>query len=124
MKQELCDYIAMDIKSSETGYAEAIGLNIYNASAVATSIEMMMQSEIDYEFRTTVVKGIHQYEDILAIGMTIKEAKKYVLQQYAQSEQLVPGNNFSFYSLAEMNEWKEKLEKSTALASVEIRGRY
>ncbi|HEB10416.1 MAG TPA: hypothetical protein ENI06_04280 [Spirochaetales bacterium] len=47
-----------------------------------------MGSALEYEFRTTVAPGIISRDDLLAIGRSIKGAKKYVLQQYVPGEVL------------------------------------
>ena len=40
---------------------------------------------VDYEFRTTLVKELHANEDMESIGKTIKGAKRYFLQNFVDS---------------------------------------
>ncbi len=83
--KELADYIAMDIKSPLTveKYSKAIGVNAENLlRKVKETIRVLLESKIDYEFRTTVVPTLHEKEDIEEICRSIKDCKKYVLQKF------------------------------------------
>ena len=44
---------------------------------------------MDYEFRTTVVKELHQASDFVQIGQWIKGAKRYFLQGFIDSGSLL-----------------------------------
>ena len=83
--QQLIDYVAMDVKSSPAGYARAVGLHDIDISPVNESIKLLIGGAVDYEFRTTAVKGLHTPEDFTAIGDWIAGAKRYFLQNYADS---------------------------------------
>lgn len=88
----LIDYVAMDIKSSEEKYYESIGLDnkTSNINAiidrVKESINILINSEIEYEFRTTIVDKLHTKEEIIGIGKLIKGAKRHYLQSFKDSE--------------------------------------
>jgi pyruvate formate lyase activating enzyme len=84
IKQGLVDYIAMDIKSSLAHYSSAVGLKA-DTKAIAKSVKMIMESGIPYEFRTTVVPGIHCEEDFVEIAKWIKGAREYYLQEYREA---------------------------------------
>ena len=73
----LCDYVAMDIKNSKERYNETIGIDKFDISKVEKSVEILMSSGVDFEFRTTVTKNFHTVEDIQKIGEWIKGTKKY-----------------------------------------------
>ena len=49
----------------------------------------MLNSSINYEFRTTVVKEFHTIEDFKIIGENIKGAKNYFLQSYQDKESVL-----------------------------------
>ena len=49
---------------------------------VKKSIEALMESNIDYEFRTTVVPTIHDLEDIKQVSSSLSGCRKYVLQKF------------------------------------------
>jgi pyruvate formate lyase activating enzyme len=84
----LVDYVAMDIKAPKEKYDEACGVKV-NMKLIEESIKILKESGIDYELRTTVVKGLHSKEDILAIGQWLKGAKAYYLQQFVGSEKTI-----------------------------------
>lgn len=83
IKEKLVDFIAMDIKSSQAGYDKAIGLN-FDLKKIKKSVKLIMESSLDYEFRTTVVPGIHSEKDFEEIGKWLKGAKVYYLQEYRE----------------------------------------
>ena len=82
IEEHLVDYVAMDIKNSFTKYGTTVGVPNLDTEPVGKSIDILMNSDIDYEFRTTVVKEFHELSDFEEIGEMIKGAKKYFLQQY------------------------------------------
>lgn len=88
-EQNLLDYIAMDIKSGETGYAAATGLADIDMSKIKESIDFIISSGVQYEFRTTVVKGLHQKKDFEEIAGLIKGCDKYFLQNYRDNENVI-----------------------------------
>lgn len=99
----LLDYIAMDVKNGKERYGETVGLEKIDAGRIRETIDIIIESGIDYEFRTTVVKELHRKADIEAIGREIKGARAYFLQSYQESPGvIVPG--FHAYSKEEMEE--------------------
>jgi len=85
ISQNLVDYIAMDVKAplNPESYSRISGRNLNGSlSEIEESIRMIINSGIDHEFRTTVIKGVHSREDIEAIARSIKRAKRYVLQKF------------------------------------------
>lgn len=83
------DYIAMDIKNSEESYSETVGVPNCDTNPIKQSVKIIMQSDIDYEFRTTVVKQYHDDNNFLAIGRWLKGAKRYVLQSFQDGDNLI-----------------------------------
>ena len=82
----LVDYVAMDIKNSPGKYAMTAGLASSDLSKVKESISLLINSSIDYEFRTTVVSEFHQKEDFTEIGKLIQGAKNYYLQNFTDRD--------------------------------------
>jgi len=81
--QNLVDYIAMDIKGPlDERYDKLSGVKT-DLSKVKQSIKLIMESELDYEFRTTVVPTLLSPEDVVDIAKELKGARKFVLQQFA-----------------------------------------
>jgi pyruvate formate lyase activating enzyme len=83
IESKLVDYIAMDIKApfSLEKYVKAAGIEIEIDDIIASK-NILLNSEMDYEFRTTAVPGIVDCPDIEKIAKTIIGAKKYCLQQF------------------------------------------
>ncbi len=89
LNENLLDYIAMDIKAPLEKY-NTITNSVVSIDDIQTSINLIMNSGIDYEFRTTVVKSQLNFEDFEQIGKLIKGAKKYYLQKFIPSKTLNP----------------------------------
>lgn len=87
IKEKLVDFIAMDIKSSPENYSKTVGLTA-DIDRIKLSVEMIMNSGLPYEFRTTVVPGIHSERDFVKIAKWIKGAKSYYLQEYREMRTL------------------------------------
>ena len=83
----LVDYIAMDIKNSPSKYSSTSGCD--RLSKIEESVELIMNSNIDYEFRTTTVAELHTADDFYAIGKWIRGADKYFIQPYVDSGDII-----------------------------------
>ncbi len=80
MKDELVDYVAMDIKAPLRRYSEIVGVDV-DIGKIARSKELIMDMAKDYEFRTTVFPML-DIKDFKDIGEFIRGAKRYYLQQF------------------------------------------
>jgi len=85
--RKLADYIAMDVKAPQERYRETVRSNV-DPDRIRLSIEMIMNSGIEYEFRTTVVKSLLDKEDLQKIGNEIRDARLYILQRFVPSKTL------------------------------------
>ena len=111
INHELVDYIAMDIKAPLEKYKEVTHSAI-SPEKIKRSIRVIMNSDIKYEFRTTVVKSQLSKEDIINIGKLIEGAELYILQKFIPSKTLDPNFlNEKTYSDGELGSLKKKLEK-------------
>jgi len=111
INHSLVDYIAMDIKAPLEKYKE-VTHSVISPEKIKRSIRMIMNSEIRYEFRTTVVKSQLIKEDIISIGKLVEGAELYILQKFIPFKTLDP--NFSdekTYSDGEFKDLQRKLEK-------------
>ncbi len=88
---DLVDYVAMDIKNSPERYAETCGRDV-NLRDVAESVRLLMTGKVDYEFRTTVTGTFHTQDSIRRLAETISGAKRYFLQQFVHSDNLIDGS--------------------------------
>lgn len=77
----LLDYIAMDIKAGEEHYGQASGAKV-SLKKIKESIELLKQSGVEYEFRTTVIPDIHDEAEMVGIRELIGDAKRFAVQQY------------------------------------------
>lgn len=121
--KELCraglvDYVAMDIKSSPEGYSRAAGCNV-SIEKVRESVDYLLSGAVDYEFRTTVAKGAVMPEDMEGIGELIRGAKRYFLQGFVDSGDIL-GEGVGAYTKEEMEEMLENVKKYVPAA--ELRG--
>lgn len=119
LKNNLVDYVAMDIKNSQENYAKAAGIHGFDLTRVKLSVDLLKDSEIDYEFRTTVARELHRWEDIEAIGQWLYGAKAYYLQPYTEGDDVIMPV-FSSYSKKEMLEMKQMLLQY--ISHVDVRG--
>lgn len=81
----LLNYVAMDIKAPLDKYKKITNVD-FDIQKIKDSINLIKNSEIDYEFRTTVVKSQLSFEDFKSIGMLLEGAKKYYLQKFVASK--------------------------------------
>lgn len=115
----LLDMVAMDIKSDQDSYAQVAGRSELQMEKICESVDYLMEGHVPYEFRTTVVRELHNRETFEKIGQWIGGCQAYYLQNYKDSDAIIqPG--FHGYGIEELTEFKdlllEKIEK------VEIRG--
>lgn len=86
VKNHLVDYIAMDIKTMlDFEKYNRIAGNVLSKKMfedIKKSIKLILESKVDYEFRTTLVKNLHSREDILEICRSIQGANAYYLQNF------------------------------------------
>lgn len=120
VENKLVDRVAMDIKNSPARYARTIGLEAFDISQVERSKELLLEGHVDYEFRTTVVKGLHTAEDLLNAARWIAGAKEYYLQQFKDSGDLVLPQGLEAYSEKEMYALADAVR--ALVPTVQVRG--
>jgi pyruvate formate lyase activating enzyme len=98
LRRGLADYVAMDIKNRPDRYPQTVGLPHFSLRNVEESIDLLAQSSIDYEFRTTVVREFHTPEDIAAIACWIADSPAYYLQNFVDSGNLIHDGLHGFSS--------------------------
>jgi len=112
IKNKLVDYIAMDVKAPLEKYEKVVRAKV-DKQKIKEAISLIMNSHIDYEFRTTVTKSILTKEDIIDIAKTIKGSKLYVLQKFIHSKILDPSlaKRAKTFSDAELEAIRSEAEK-------------
>ena len=88
-ESHLIDYVAMDIKNSLKKYPLTVGVKNAYLDKVSQSIQYLMSSGIDYEFRTTLIDEFHDIQDMRELGETIKGAKRLYLQKFVDRESCI-----------------------------------
>ena len=115
----LLDYVAMDIKNSKEKYGLTVDIENFDLAPILKSIDILINSKIEYEFRTTVVKELHNESDIIKISEWIKNSKKYFLQGFIDSGDILNGS-FNGY---DENTMKNLLKLSQeSIKHTELRG--
>ena len=80
------DYIAVDIKATMDKYEVVAGCRV-NTDNIRQTIEIIISSNIDYEFRTTFLPDLDE-NDIKEIAQSLAGSKKYVVQQFRNNTTL------------------------------------
>lgn len=118
LDEKLVDRVAMDIKNSPRLYAETTGRSDVDIAAIGRSKDMLLGGETEYEFRTTVVKGLHTRQSLLEAAEWIKGAKEYYLQQFKDSGDLLKGEGLGAFDEKEMRELCEAVKEIIPAAKV------
>ena len=115
----LVDYVAMDIKNSKAKYKMTAGTENLDLSKIEESVDFLINGNIDFEFRTTVVNEFHTVEDIQDIVVWLKGTPKYFLQNFVDSGDLI-GSNLTPANLDILKIMREKATE--IIPNVELRG--
>ena len=108
IKENLVDYIAMDLKAPFDKYDLVIGVQP-DLSKVKKSIIIIKRNQVPYEFRTTVLPDLINKKDIEKMGKQIRDADRWYLQKFKVDNDLVD-NSFKEakkYTDKEMEELKK-----------------
>ncbi len=116
----LADRVAMDVKNAPALYAKTVGLEHFDLSGVERSKDFLLSGAVDYEFRTTVVKGLHTEESLLDAARWIEGAKEYYLQQYKDSGAILDAEGLTAFDADEMRALADAVR--TILPTVQVRG--
>ena len=102
--RKLVDYIAMDIKAIFNEYFKVIKKNI-DTDKLLESIELIKKSNIDHEFRTTIIKGMHTIEDLEKM-INLVDGDPYYLQNF-RMEDTVKAKKMEGFTEEELKDIKE-----------------
>ena len=120
LEKGLLDYAAMDIKTSMERYPEVCGVqNERLFENVQKSVEILKSSSVPHEFRTTTARELQTKEDFEKIGRWLSGEKRYFIQQYEASGELV-GDEMTPYEKEELTEFAKVMKNF--VENVEIRG--
>ena len=99
----LVDRVAMDIKNSPELYGVTVGVPGLDLAPIEKSIRFLLEGRVDYEFRTTVVRGLHTKESVVRAAKWIAGAKEYYLQQFKDSGDVLHIEGLGAFSEKEMH---------------------
>lgn len=119
IENKLIDYVAMDIKNSEEKYPITTGSKFVDINKIKETISVLINSGIDYEFRTTLVKELHSIDDMEGLAKLIMGAKKLYLQKFVDREGVIQ-KGLHHIDMEEALSYKDILSKY--ILSVELRG--
>lgn len=85
---KLVDYVAMDIKAPFDKYSQVAGVRV-DIDKIKESVKIIRNSNVDYEFRSTVVKGLLSYDDLLSIANDLKGSKRFYLQKFQPLDSVI-----------------------------------
>ena len=84
-RENLVDYVAMDIKTCKERYSEVAGIPSIQIEKIEECVNFLKTGTVPYEFRTTVVKELHSADDFAKIGSWLSGASRYFLQNFSDS---------------------------------------
>jgi pyruvate formate lyase activating enzyme len=115
--EHLINYIAMDIKTDPSHYASLIKDDC-STNDIFSSVRIIKESNIDYEFRTTCVKSLVDESIFNHISYWLEGSRLYALQQFSKTDVLHPeffrdnSNIYQDYELMRLksvaNQWVNK----------------
>lgn len=105
----LIDYVAMDIKNDFTKYDKTAGIEKIKTDNIKRSIQIIENSGIDYEFRTTIVKQFHNLCGIENICGYIGPNSKYYIQNYRDAKTVLQ-HGLSGFDDDELRKMQDKLK--------------
>jgi len=115
----IVDYWAMDIKYEDEIYKQNLEENV-EYDEIKKSIKLIRDYGLDYEFRTTYVKGIHTVESAEGIGKLIEGSKRYFIQNFRPGKTINPSlNRSNSFTPTELRKMKSLIRKY--VRDVEIR---
>ena len=103
----------MDIKNIKSKYELTSGAKV-KIDNILKSINIIENSGIDYEFRTTIIKEFHTLSDIDYISKKLDKKSKYYIQNFVKSDAVLDKYLHSFTS-DELKEMKQILNNENII---------
>ncbi len=116
----LVDRVAVDIKNSPALYAKTVGVPGFDLRPVEETKNYLLAGPVEYEFRTTVVKGLHTRESLVEAAQWIAGAREYYLQQFKDSGDVIAIEGLSAFTGEEMHALAEAVRPH--VPTVRVRG--
>jgi len=119
-EKKLIDYVAMDIKASLDNYQNVCGTKI-DLDRIKLSVGLIKNSGVDYEFRTTVVPGLHTVEEFKGVAEWLAGSRKYILQKYEDNGKILDETLTERISGKEIDLEKIKKIMKTTIEDISVR---
>ena len=116
----LVDRVAMDVKNAPELYAKTAGVAGLDLKPIERSKDFLLAGEVDYEFRTTVVRGLHTAESLVGAARWIEGAREYYLQQYKDSGAILDAEGLAAFDADEIRALADAVR--TVVPTVQVRG--
>ncbi len=90
--QKLVDYVAVDAKNSPARYAETVGKENFDLAPVEESMRFLIDGDLPYELRTTLVRPLHDETSVVEMGKWLaslvpgKKPEKLFLQRFTDRD--------------------------------------
>ena len=121
----LIDYVAMDVKGLDSLCPRICGLTKLDPAAqnvlqanMQESIDYLLTGRVAYEFRTTLVQGLHTAADVEGIAARIRGASAYFLQNYRESETVLCKDGLSPFSREQLEQFLAIVKKYVPVAQI------
>jgi len=116
LEVNLINFVAMDIKTSWAKYAQVTGIEC-DITKIQESIQIIINSGVPYQLRTTLVKEFCSNDDLSDIQRSIGKADSYVLQPFVISSKMIDTrfSSQSQYTHSEIELLKTKYDRRWAL---------
>lgn len=89
LKEELLDYVALDVKMTLSGYAKLVGKGALEKN-IQKSINLLKRGKVPYEFRTTLIREIHTPTVLQEMRSLMRGAARLYLQTFRPEVTLHP----------------------------------
>ena len=109
LNRGVVDHLSMDVKTSLARYPEVV-MRPVDMDSIMESIDTIICSGIEHEFRCTVVPGLVDYQDLESIASMLRGAEALMLQQFRPEKTLLPEyQTLKPYPDELIIEWADKL---------------
>ena len=109
--EKLLDFVAMDIKNTPSKYAETCGIGLVDIGRIKASADIIRNSGLEYEFRTTVSIELFEEDAFAGIVNYFGNGKRYALQPVRHNLPTLSGKRFIPPTPYAMEQWARLLEK-------------
>ncbi len=126
-EENLLDYVAMDVKNSPGRYAETVGVPGLKLAPVEESLRFLIDGDLTYELRTTLVQQLHDEASVMEMGRWLaslvpgKKPGKLFLQPFVD-RQSVAFSGLSAPDSAQIDRFSQLLEPF--VEQVQVRGQW